>query len=385
MMKRKVMKVPFSYEEAIRLYRVAQQIERDFFDFSPYYGYCSSQVEREDQVKEYVIISLRRKFLEAAGVSIEGRKELLVCKDGIDGKTPIKYIQTMYWDPCEDAEYGRIEATAEFMRKMGISEYEMLPSALFGYYLLDEDKGRDICETLRLLEKTLVEHTEGTYFYECDYITYYMDCDSEEDEEPGFIPLSIEEKRSALLQFVREYRLCLNGTPIEESRFLSIIKKFLVYTDQYYMDDTTFLKKLPGLCVLLFGGSSVEFHIGEKVCMTGNAECNVYLIEDRELVNIIKMFPDNEDVQVITWCLDQMCDSGQQADSSYLQALAGWQCTDEGIVLSTISCRNTDYAENPRRGISVFSAFLAPLILDAVTEHARSSLLCEGIKDTQEI
>lgn len=375
-----VMEIPFSYEEAMRLYHVALQLEQDFYDFSPYYGYCSSSEERRDQVKEYVITSLRRKLLEAAGVSIEGREDLLVCRTWIKGKISMKYIQTLYRDPYEDEGFGIIEVMAEFMSEMGISEYEMRPSALFGYYLLNRYMDKDIGVTLSLLEKTLEEQTEGPYFYGLDYITYCVDYDHEEDKESEFVPPSIEEQRRAMLQFIQEYRKCLNGFPLEKSQFLCVVKKFLVYTGQYCMDDTTFLKKLPGLCVLLFGGSNVEFHMGKEVCMIGNAECDVYLIEDRELANIIKIFSNKEDVQVIIWCLNQMCDSGQRANSCYLQDLAGWQCTDEGIVYTTISCRNTDFAQNPRQGISIFSAFLAPLILDAVTEHVKLSFSYDGSK-----
>lgn len=375
-MDRKVMKVPFSYDEAMRLYHAAQQVEQDFFDFSPYYGYNCMQEKKQDRIKEYVIASLRRRLIEAAGVSVKDRDELLICKDWVIGSIPIKYVNQMYRDPFEDEEFGIIESMVEFMEEMGISEYDMRPSALFGYFLLNEDMGTDIHKTLCVLERMLTERAESPYFYEYDYITYNLDYEEyEEYEEYDFTPLSIEEQRSAMLQFIQEYRLCLAGTSIEESRFLRVIKKYLVYTGQYYMDDATFLKEFPGICILLFGGANAEFHMEEDICMIGISECDAYLIEDRELANMIKMFPDKEDVQVITWCLDQMCKSGHQASSSYLQALAGWRSTDEGIVFSTISCRYTDIADNMRRGISIFSAFLAPLILDAVSEHAKMFLV----------
>lgn len=374
-MDKKVMKVPFSYNEAMRLYHAAQQVKQDFFDFSPYYGCNSIQKVKQDRIKEYVMISLRRRLIEAAGVSVKDREELLSYKDWVIGSTSIKYVNQMYRDPYEDADFGIIESMVEFMEEMGISEYDMRPSALFGYYLLNKDMGTDIHKTLCVLEKKLTERTESEYFYEYDYITYNIGYEDYEDyEEYDFTPLSIEEQRSAMLQFIQEYRLCLAGTSIEESRFLLVIKKYLVYTGQYYMDDATFLKEFPGICVLLFGGANAEFHMGEDICMNGISECDAYLIEDRELVNMIKMFPDKEDVRAITWCLDQMCESGHQARSSYLQALARWRLTDEGIVFSTISCRYTEVSDNMRQGISIFSAYLAPLILDAVSKHAKMSL-----------
>lgn len=376
-MKNKVMEVPFSYEEAMRLYHAAQQVGQDFFDFSPYYMFLSNE-EREDKVKAYVLTSLRRGMLETAGVSIRDREELLVCKNWIVGSTPVEYILSMYRDPLEDEGYCLIEIMAEFMVSEGISEYEIRPSALFGEYLLNRDIGTDIRETLRLLERTLEERTEEGFFYECSYVTHPTDYGFDEEEEPEseFTLLSIEEQRSGLLQFIREYRLCLDGAPIGETCFLGIMKRYLAYMDQYYMDDTTFLNELPGLCVLHFGGPYVSFRIGEDVCMMGNAQRDVYLIEDRDLAEIVKMHPDKEDVQAIAWCLDQMCDSGQRADSSYLRALAGWRCTDKGIVFSEIFCRDTDMACDLRIGISMFSAFLAPMILDAVSEHAKMSYLC---------
>lgn len=389
-MKSKTIKKPFSYKEAIRLYHAAQQIRQDFFGVSPHYymGLSGNYVRKKmDDITVYIVSALRKKMLESVGVSTGDREELLQCKERIIGRIPVEEVFQIYRDILEDVGLDIVDDLTEFMELESISEYEIHPCALFGVYLLNKDVGTDIRQTLNLLETALEEQMEESIFAKCDFVDYRIRYPNYfYDEESEVVDLDIPgiaEQKKDLLRFIDEYRQCLDGAPINEHSPLGIMKRFLVSLNQYYMDNAVFLRELPGLCILLFGGIDIIFHIDKKVYMRGSAQLDIYLLKDRVLAAIISKSPHDDDVQVIKWCLDRMCESGHRAESSYLSALTGWKCTEQGILFSTVSCRDTDLAQNFHEGISLFAAVLAPLILDAVSEHVKMTYPNVSIGETQ--